>query len=144
MTNGIYPKYLLFALSHPDLRLRREKMYCAHYSLTRKPIERLFGVLFRQFFMHCNKCSRQCVKEMKAVTKSCCILNSVIANARGYEGTMQFRKKLEKHDGIDFNLKEIMSPKCRVEQVRQWREEIQNFKSAKLHVTFTKAPIAYI
>lgn len=49
LADGIYPKFLLFALPHPDPRTRKEKMYGARHSSARKAMERVFDVPFRQF-----------------------------------------------------------------------------------------------
>lgn len=67
-----------------------------------------------------NRCRLKCFKEMRAVMKACCILHNVIADARGYKGTMQFICELVEHDDFDLNQEEVKSPKCRVEQASQW------------------------
>lgn len=94
-----------------------------HHSSASKANEKRFGVLFRKFRILYNRCILQCIKEMSTVVKVWCIINSMIEDARDYEGTMQFRRELDENDDLELNLKDIMSTECRVEQERQWREE---------------------
>lgn len=115
-----------------------------HHSLSRKSIERLFGVLFRQFRILYNRGRLKCVKNIHTMVKACCILHNIISGARGCEGTMQFTPKLEEHDDFGLNLKKVMSTECRVGQARQRNKEFQNFESATLQAEFTNVLISHI
>lgn len=117
--DGIYPKVLIFSLPHPNLMNHKEKMYGSRHSSARKAIERVFGVLFLQFRILYNRCRLRDVKEIEIVVEACCVLHNIIAADWGCEGTMKYRKKLEKANNFDLNLKELLNPICRVEQARQ-------------------------
>lgn len=47
LADDIYPKFLFFVNPLSDQRTKKEKLYCVHYSLARKAVERVFGVLLR-------------------------------------------------------------------------------------------------
>lgn len=124
LVRKIYPKILCSVPLHPDPRPRREKMCGIIHYLAKNATERLFGVLLTQRHMLYSKWRLQCVKERRVVVKACCIRHSMITDALGYKDTMQFRKELEKYDGTDFSIREIMLLECRLNRARQCREDI--------------------
>lgn len=143
LADGIYPKFMFFALPHPDPRTRKEKMYSDYHSSARKAIERVFGVLFRQFRILYNRCRLENVEEIQEVVKACCIIHNMVAVERGYEGTMQFKKELEEEEN-DIELERVVRPECRYEQARMWREEFIDAENREEHRWFTKALVENI
>lgn len=65
LADGIYAKYLLFALPHSDPRTKKEKNYVFQYSSGRKYVERVLGTVFRQFRIIYNKCRLQVIEEIE-------------------------------------------------------------------------------
>lgn len=118
LADGICPKMLIFAWPHPNPMNRKEKMYGSYHSSPRKAVERVFGVLYRQFRIVYNKSRLQDDKEMEMVVEMCCVLHNMIEGKRGYEGTMKSWKELEEANNFDLNLKELLNPECREEQAR--------------------------
>lgn len=49
LAEGIYLRYSIFLLPLPDPRIAKERRYAAQHASARKSVERVFGVLFRQF-----------------------------------------------------------------------------------------------
>ena len=95
LVDGIYPRYPIFALPFVDLKSRKENMYARRHSSARKAVERVFGVLFRQFRILCNPCRLCHLKDMHYVVNACIILHNIIADRRGYAVTMKFREELD-------------------------------------------------
>lgn len=50
-SGGMFPRYFIFSLPHINAHTRQEKPYYSHHSSSRNAVERLFGVLFRQFII---------------------------------------------------------------------------------------------
>lgn len=143
LADGIYPKFMFLALPHPDPRSRKEKKYAAYHSSARKAVERVFGVVFRQFRILYNSCRLGSLEDMECVVKACAILHNMIAEKRGYAGTIKFKKELEDDEDIEINLKEVITSECRREQARQWRESVMN-EQPDQHKLFTEALIKHI
>lgn len=57
LADGIYPKY-------------RRSFFSAHHSSARKSVERVFGVLFRQFKIIYQPCRLQHIHEMNEVVEA--------------------------------------------------------------------------
>lgn len=130
LVDGIYPRLLTFALRYPDSRPQKQRSYSARHSSARKAIARVFGVLYRQFKIQFNCCRLQCVKEMRTVVKTCCILHNVIVDTRGYEETKKFTPDIEESDDFILNLKKVLKAECKREQAMRWWQEFVNIESA--------------
>lgn len=144
LADGIYPKKLLFALCHPEPRTRKENIYSANHISARKAVERVFGVLFRQFRIIYVPGRTESLKEMETVMKECCILHNMIARARGYRGTMKFRQHLEDDEKLVIDMSEVMRVECQYEQGKTWRDGFVDIDIREKHGLFTEALMANV
>lgn len=98
LADGIYPKFSLYELPHPNPTTKRERRYSAHHSSARKDVERVFGVIFKEFIIKSHLCRLSHVKEIEKVALGCCILHNMISKKRGYKEKIKFRRVLQRRD----------------------------------------------
>lgn len=146
LADGIYPRYLFLALPHPNPTTRKEKLYSAHHASARKAVERVFGVLFKQFRILYLPSRLWHVETMESVAKTCCILHNMVASNRGYVGTMQFRDDDANAESQARPLctEEVEVVSCQYEQAALWRQYIDGTDDAQQHNLFTSALIEHV
>lgn len=129
LVDGIYPRFSIFAVPIADPRTAKEKRYAARHNSARKAVERVFGVLFRQFRILYEPCRLWYVDEIADVMTACVILHNMIADKRGYAGTMRFRAELEEEDQcLPLELDTVMTAECRYDQSDIWRETLDGME----------------
>lgn len=95
LADVMYPSYVFFSLPLPEPRTRKDLLYSVRHNSSRKAVERLFGVRFRQFRILYIPSSVLGLSIMETVMKASCNLHNMIAYFLGYDGTMTFTKTLD-------------------------------------------------
>ena len=145
LVDGIYPRFSIFLLPLADARNAKEKRYSAQQSSARKAVERVFGVLFRQFRILYNPCRLRYQDDISKVMKACVILHNVIADARGYAKTMRFRQEMEAEEQCaDMQLSRVMTHECRYEQSDMWREYLDGLETVEEYNDLKDAVVNHI
>ncbi len=146
LADGIYPRYKIFALPLMDPRTKKERYYSSRHSSARKAVERLFGVLFRQFFILYRPSRIQSIYEMEIIVKACCIIHNMISAHRGYRGTMKFREELDEQERQTrpISMRRILRPQSTYDQALLWRNLLDNMEDPSHHKCFTLALIQNI
>lgn len=145
LVDGIYPRLSIFALPLADPRTGKEKCYSARHNSARKAVERVFGVLFRQFRVLYEPCRLWHLEDIHYVVKACAILHNMIADARGYQGTMRFRNELDgEEQARPVDLEAVMTSECRYEQAELWRQYVDEMDSPDEFTGLQKALIDHI
>lgn len=145
LVDGIYPRFSIFLLPLADARMAKEKRYTAQHSSARKAVERVFGVLFRQFRILYNPCRLRNLKDINKVMKTCVIIHNIIADARGYEGTMRFRNEMEADEQCaEMQLSRVMTHECRYDQSDMWREFLDGMENVEEYESLRAAIVDHI
>ena len=143
--DGIYPRITIFAVPLVDPRTAKEKCFSNRHNSARKAVERVFGVLFTQFRILYEPCRLWHLEDISFVLKACAILHNMIADRRGYEGTMRFRNEVkEEEQARPLALQSVMISECRYEQAEIWREHVDFMESPEEYARLEKALMEHI
>ena len=130
LADGIYPRLSIFAIPLADPRTGKETCYSGRHNSARKAVERVFGVLFRQFRVLYEPCRLWHLEDIHFVVKACAILHNMIADARRYQRMMRFRNELEGEDQArPLDLEAVITAGCRYEQAQLWWENVDEMDS---------------
>jgi Plant transposon protein len=93
LADGIYPRFRIFVPSLPRPQNLKEKLFSKHQEGARKSVERVFGVLFRQFQILYTPSRLWDKEDMTYIVETCCILHNMVVNSRRaqYSGTRKVR-----------------------------------------------------
>ena len=89
----------------------------------------MFGVIFRQFRILYQPCRLWFVDDIADMMTACVILHNIIADARGYAGTMRFRAEVEEDEQcLPLKLDALMNADFRYNQSDIWRETLDGME----------------
>lgn len=105
----------------------KQMTYIVHHSSARKAVERVFGVLFKQFGIMRYSCRLADINDVESVALCRFILHNIFAQIRWYKRTIKFCRELEKRfevtRGIEFEF-EVDTDEYRYTQAQLRRTTI--------------------
>lgn len=135
LSDGIYPRFRIFAKPHPDARTPKERWYNAAHASARKGVERVFGVLDGQFEILKRPARLAHLFELSDVVHACVILHNMIVEERGYEGTAKFRIEENMRQTVPTSIESVQRrAHCSYEQAQLWRDMLDPLESIDDHV----------
>ena len=87
LADGTYPKYKIFVTTLSAPSTRQERAFCSQQEAVRKGVERVFGVLFKQFGILAIPSSLFFCEDMQLIMQTCCILHNMIVEKRSKDYT---------------------------------------------------------
>ena len=102
LTDGIYPQWKVFVKTLSVSTSNKQKAFCCRQESVRKAVERVFGVLFRQFKILFLPSELWSAKKMGVIAKAAVIIHNMVVESRrnSYtgDGTGGFRSADDNSD----------------------------------------------
>lgn len=134
LSDGIYPRFRIFAKPHPDPTTRKQKLYTASHASARKAVERVFAVLFGQFEVLGRPARLSNVNDLNDIVNACVILHNMIVEERGCRGTAKFRVSDELLQTRATSFNEVDHATTSYEQSEIWRTILDPVESLEDHL----------